>query len=306
MTAKQINEQLIKDVETAVNNVANAYNGAFKIKKSDEGTDRVSNFTLRLTSNEWNKDAQIKFSIDRQSEYVGDANDPIYYAACEMGMRVNLYDGFVGTKHSIELSGKPTKENIGKFIEEIFLPTSIEILKFVKANKRKYPSIIVKKLRDFYRDMWKGTIKKVPTEEQISQMFFEDKTNESILETKTKQITENMQSYNIDYALNNYLEDVLTKISNFKKNTFFILSLGERSSFYSIKDFVVQAFGKDALNKKPGTYRYFILFKNMNKNEILDKLNKLEMFDGYWKDDEVAEFDRNGTKYYITRIAFED
>lgn len=306
MTAKQINEQLIKDVETAVNNVANAYNGAFKIKKSDEGTDRVSNFTLCLTSSEWNKDAQIKFSIDRPSEYVGDANDPIYYAACEMGMRVNFYDGFVGIKHSIELSGKPTSENIGKFIEEIFLPTSIEILKFAKANKRKHPSIIVKKLRDFYRDMWKGTIKKVPTEEQISQMFFEDKTNESILETKTKQITENMQSYNIDYALNNYLEDVLTKISNFKKNTFFILSLGERSSFYSIKDFVVQAFGKDALNKKPGTYRYFILFKNMNKNEILDKLNKLEMFGGYWKDDEVAEFDRNGTKYYITRIAFED
>jgi len=64
MTNKQINEQLIKDVETAVNNVANAYNGAFKIKKSDEGTDRVSNFTLCLTSSEWNKDAQIKFSID--------------------------------------------------------------------------------------------------------------------------------------------------------------------------------------------------------------------------------------------------
>lgn len=179
MTAKQINEQLIKDVETAVNNVANAYNGAFKIKKSDEGTDRVSNFTLRLTSSEWNKDAQIKFSIDRPSEYVGDANDPIYYAACEMGMRVNLYDGFVGTKHSIELSGKPTKEKVGKFIEEIFLPTSIEILKFAKANKRKYPSVAVKKLKDFYKDMWKGTIKKVPTEEQIEQLFTNEQTNES-------------------------------------------------------------------------------------------------------------------------------
>lgn len=304
MTDKQINEQLIKDVETAVNNVANAYNGTFKIKKSDEGTDRVSNFTLRLTSNEWNKDAQIKFSIDRPSEYVGDANDPTYYAACDMGMRVNLYDGFVGTKHSIDIMGKPSKEKVGKFVEEIFLPTSIEILKFAKANKRKYPSVIVKKLKDFYKDMWKGTIKKVPTEEQISQLFFDEKKNESNLETK--QITETMQSYNIDYALNNYLEDVLTKVSNFKKNTFFILSLGEESSFHSIKDFVVQAFGKDALNKKPGTYRYFILFKNMNKKEILDKLNKLEMFGGYWKDDEVAEFDRKGTKYYITRIAFED
>lgn len=312
MTDKQINKQLIKDVETAVNNVANAYNGAFKIKKSDEGTDRVSNFTLRLTSSEWNKDAQIKFSIDRPSEYVGDADDPTYYAACEMGMRVNFYDGFVGTKHSIDMFGKPSKEKVGKFIETLFLPTSIEILKFAKANKKeinkKLPGAewtrFKMRLRDFYRDMWKGTIKKVPTEEQISQLFFEDKTNESNLETK--QITETMQSYNIDYALNNYLEDVLTKISNFKKNTFFILSLGERSSFYSIKDFVVQVFGKDALDKKPGTYRYFILFKNMNKNEILDKLNKLEMFGGYWKDDEVAEFDRKGTKYYITRIAFED
>lgn len=182
MTQEQINEQLIKDVETAVNNVANVYNGTFKIKKSDEGTDRVSNFTLRLTSSEWNKDAQIKFSIDRLSKYVGDANDPIYYAACDMGMRVNFYDGFVGTKHSIELSGKQKKENVGKFIETLFLPTSIEILKFAKANKRKYPSIIVKKLKDFYRDMWKGTIKKVPTEEQIADLF--DKTNESIDESE--------------------------------------------------------------------------------------------------------------------------
>lgn len=314
MTDKQINQQLIKDVETAVNNVANAYNGAFKIKKSDEGTDRISNFTLRLSSKDWEKNSAIKFSIDKPSEYLGDPDDPTYYAACEMGMRINDYDGFVGTKHSIDMFGKSSKESVGKFIETLFLPTSIEILKFAKAKraeiKKKLPGAewtkFKMRLRDFYRDMWNGTIKKVPTEEQISQLFFEDKTNESILEIKTKKITETMQIYNIDYALNNYLEDVLTKVSGFKKNTFFILSLSEESSFHSVKDFVVQAFGKDALDKKPGAYRYFILFKNMDKKEILEKLNKLEMFGGIWTDDEVAEFDRKGTKYYITRIVFED
>ena len=211
--------------------------------------------------------------------------------------------------------GKPSKENVGKFIETLFLPTSIEILKFAKTNKKeiskKLPGAewtkFKTRLRDFYRDMWKGTIKKVPTEEQISQLFFDDKIDESTFKKReSKQIIGTMQSYNIDYALNNYLEDVLIKVSGFKKNTFFILSLGEESSFHSVKDFVVQAFGKDALNKKPGTHRYFILFKNMDKKEILDKLNKLEMFGEYWKDDEVAEFDRKGTKYYITRIAFED
>ena len=312
MTSKQINQQLIKDVETAVNNVANAYNGAFKIKKSDEGTDRVSNFTLRLTSSEWNKDAQIKFSIDKPSEYVGDADDPTYYAACEMGMRVNFYDGFVGTKHSIDIMGRPSKEKVGKFIETLFLPTSIEILKFAKTNKKeinkKLPGAEWTKfkirLRDFYRDMWKGTIKKVPTEEQISQLFFADKTNESILETK--QITENMKSYSIDYALNNYLDDVMMEIAEFKRNTFFVLSLGSETLLHSIKDFAMKTFGKEAFAKKPGKYNYFILFKNMDKKEILDKLNKLEMFGEYWKDDEVYEFDRKGVKYYMTRIVFED
>lgn len=314
MTDKQINKQLIKDVETAVNNVANAYNGAFKIKKSDEGTDRVSNFTLRLSSKDWEKYSAIKFSIDKPSEYLGEPDDPTYYAACEMGMRINEYDGFVGTKHSIDMFGKPEKEKVGKFIETLFLPTSIEILKFAKAKraeiKKKLPGAewtkFMMRLRDFYRDMWKGTIKKVPTEEQISQLFFEDKTNESILETETKQITETMKSYHIDYALDNYLNDVMMEIAGFKRNTFFVLSLGSDTLLHSIKDFAIQAFGKEALEKKPGRYNFFILFKNMDKKEIVDKLNKLEMFGEYWKDDEVVEFNRKGVIYYMTRITFED
>ena len=315
MTDKQINKQLIKDVETAVNNVANAYNGEFKIKKSDEGTDRISNFTLRLSSKDWQKDSAIKFSIDKPSEYLGEPDDPTYYAACEMGMRINDYDGFVGTKHSIDMFGKPEKENVGKFIETLFLPTSIEILKFAKAKraeiKKKLPGAewtkFKMRLRDFYRDMWKGTIKKVPTEEQISQLFFEDKTDESILETETKQITETMKSYNIDYALDNYLNDVLMGPAGFKRNTFFVLSLGSDTTLlHSIKDFAIQSFGKEALEKKPGRYNFFILFKNMDKKEIVDKLNKLEMFGEYWKDDEVVEFNRKGVVYYMTRITFED
>lgn len=232
MTSKQINKQLIKEVETAVNNVANVYNGAFKIKKSDEGTDRVSNFTLRLTSNEWNKDAQIKFSIDRPSEYVGDADDPTYYAACEMGMRVNLYDGFAGTKHSIDILGRPSKEKVGKFVEDLFLPTSIEILKFAKANKKeiskKLPGAewtkFKMRLRDFYRDMWKGTIKKVPTEEQISQLFFENKTNESISETpkqtmKTQDVKNELVKQVVKAALQNKFKVTIANIrgENFVK-----------------------------------------------------------------------------------------
>ena len=176
MTSKQINEQLIKDVETAVNNVANAYNGAFKIKKSDEGTDRVSNFTLRLTSSKWNKDAQIKFSIDRPSEYVGDANDPMYFACCEMGILLDRFgfDGFAGAKYSYDMFGKK-RPSVGKFVEELFLPTAIEILNFQKTKKSEVNN---SKLKKFFNEMWAGTIKKVPTEEQIADLF--DKTNESI------------------------------------------------------------------------------------------------------------------------------
>ena len=217
MTSKQINEQLIKDVETAVNNVANAYNGAFKIKKSDEGTDRVSNFTLRLTSSEWNKDAQIKFSIDKPSEYLGDPDDPTYYAACTMGMRVNFYDGFVGTKHSIDMFGKLEKEKVAKFIETLFLPTSIEILKFAKANKRKYPSIILKKLKDFYRDMWKGTIKKVPTEEQIEQLFTNEQANESKLVDEAAKKPDDFIK-NIGSKYDSLTDDEKKMVKDLKKN----------------------------------------------------------------------------------------
>lgn len=302
MTQEQINEQLIKDVETAVNNVANAYNGSFKIKKSDEGTDRVSNFTLRLSSSEWNKDAQIKFSIDKPSEYVGDADDPTYYAACEMGMRVNFYDGFVGTKHSIDIMGKPSKENVGKFIEEIFLPTSIEILKFAKANKRKYPSIIVKKLKDFYRDMWNGTIKKVPTEEQISQLFFEDKTNESKLVDEAAKQESKMKPYNKTYALQEYLADELEKVS-FKRNDFVVLTLGSKSQLDSIKDAVIDALGKEAFQEKPETTTLFIFLKNMTKEEAVKGINKLEFF-GECSEEDVVEFDRKGHQYFIVKVEF--
>jgi len=302
MTSKQINEQLIKDVETAVNNVANAYNGAFKIKKSDEGTDRVSNFTLRLTSNEWNKDAQIKFSIDRPSEYVGDANDPIYYAACEMGMRVNFYDGFVGIKHSIELSGKTTNEKVGKFIEEIFLPTSIEILKFAKENKHKYPSIVVNKLKDFYKDMWKGTIKKVPTEEQIEQLFTNEQANESKLVDEAAKPGSKMKPYSKTYALQEYLADELEKVS-FKRNDFVVLTLGSKSQLDSIKDAIVDAFGKEALQEKPGTTTLFIFLKNMTKEEAVKGINKLEFF-GECSEEDVVDFDRKGHQYFIIKVEF--
>ena len=302
MTSKQINEQLIKDIETAVNNVANAYNGEFKIKKSDEGTDRVSNFTLRLTSSEWNKDAQIKFSIDRPSEYVGDANDPIYYAACEMGMRVNFYDGFVGIKHSIELSGKPTSENIGKFIEEIFLPTSIEILKFAKENKHKYPSIVVNKLKDFYKDMWKGTIKKVPTEEQIEQLFTNKQANESKLVDEAAKPGSKMKPYNKTYALQEYLADELEKVS-FKRNDFVVLTLGSKSQLDSIKDAIVDALGKEALQEKPGTTTLFIFLKNMTKEEAVKGINKLEFF-GECSEEDVVDFDRKGHQYFIIKVEF--
>ena len=115
-----------------------------------------------------------------------------------------------------------------------------------------------------------------------------------------------MKSYNIDYALDNYLNDVMMGISGFKRNTFFVLSLGSDTLLHSIKDFAIQAFGKEALDKKPGRYNFFILFKNMDKKEIVDKLNKLEMFGEYWEDDEVVEFNRKGVVYYMTRITFED
>lgn len=116
-----------------------------------------------------------------------------------------------------------------------------------------------------------------------------------------------MKTYSIDYTLHGYLEDQLEKFGAFKNGTYFVLSLGERSSFYSLKDIVIKAFGPDALQQKAGTYRYFILFKNMEKQEIIDKLNdRLDMFGEYWRDDDLAEFDRNGTKYYITKITFED
>lgn len=182
MTVKEINNALTKEVETAVNNVANAYDGAFQIKKSDEGTDRTSNFTIRLSSNDWRKSAAIKFSIDKPSDYFGEPDDPYYYASCVMGMTLDRYsgDGFVGEKHCVDYKGKFEKDKVGKFIEEVFLPSSIEILKFAKTNAKKLASAEWTKfrmrLRDFYRDMWKGTIEKVPTEEQISQLFF-DKSN---------------------------------------------------------------------------------------------------------------------------------
>lgn len=302
MTQEQINEQLIKDVETAVNNVVNAYNGSFKIKKSDEGTDRVSNFTLRLSSSEWNKDAQIKFSIDKPSEYVGDADDPTYYAACEMGMRVNFYDGFVGTKHSIDIMGKPSKENVGKFIEEIFLPTSIEILKFAKANKRKYPSIIVKKLKDFYKDMWKGTIKKVPTEEQIEQLFTNEQTNESKLVDEAAKPESKMKPYNKTYALQEYLAEELEKVS-FKRNDFVVLTLGSKSQLDSIKDAVIDALGKEALQEKPGITTLFILLKNMTKEEAVKGINKLEFF-GECSEEDIVEFNRKDHQYFIVKVEF--
>lgn len=300
-TKKEINDKLIKDVVSAIKGAMNDPElGSFKIKQSDEGTDRVANLTLRLTSNEWNKDAQIRFSIDKPSEYIGDASDPIYYAACEMSVRTGLYDSFVGTKHSTDMSGKPAKVDVGRFIEDIFLPTSIKILKFAKANKRNYPRIDFKKFKEFFNGMfYKNTVTTVPSDDQISQLFISKQSNESILKEGDK----HMKDYSIDYTLHNYLEDLLSD-ANFEKNTYFVLSLGERSSFYSVKEFVLQAFGKDALTEKPGTYHYFIMFKNMDKKEILDKLNTIEEFGEYFTDDEVKEFDRNGYKYFITRIEF--
>ena len=171
MTNKEINDKLIKDVKNAVNKVAAAYNRIFDIEETDLGTDRVSDFTLILTSKEWGRDAQIKFSVYRPSEYISDPSDPVYYASCRMGMRINFRDGFAGEMHSVDIFKRPKGEKVGDFIEKVFLPTSIEILKFAQANKRKYPSIVNKKLKDFYRDMWKGAVKKVPSEEQISQLF---------------------------------------------------------------------------------------------------------------------------------------
>ena len=115
-----------------------------------------------------------------------------------------------------------------------------------------------------------------------------------------------MKTYNTDYALHDFLEEVFTKYGGFQENTVFILSLGEESSFYSVKDFVLKTYGPDALDKKPGTYRYFILFKMMDKDEIIKKLNRLYMFGEVWNDEDIVEYDRNGVVYYMTRIAFED
>lgn len=302
---RQISDQLIKDVESAIRNVMNDPElGPFKVKQSDKGTDRVANMTLRLTSKDWNKDAQIRFSIDMPSEYVGDANDPIYYAACEMAVRTSLYDSFVGTKHSIDMSGKPARVDVGRFIEDLFLPTAIKILKFAKANKRNYPSIDLKKFKEFFKGMfYSNAITAVPSYDQISQLFIGKQSNESILKEESNK---SMKTYNTDYALNNYVESLMDK-SGFKGNSYFVLSLGERSSFYSLKDFVIKVYGNDALDVKPGIHRYFILFKNMDKKEIVDKMNiGLDMFGSYWEEDDIKEFNRNGTIYYITRLVFED
>ena len=304
-TKKEINDKLINDVVSAIKGAMNDPElGPFNVKQSDEGTDRVANLTLRLTSKDWNKDAQIRFSIDKPSEYIGDASDPIYYAACEMSVRTGLYDSFVGTKHSIDMSGKPSKVDIGRFIEDIFLPTAIKILKFAKVNKRNYPRIDFKKFKEFFNGMfYKNAVTTVPSDDQISQLFISKQSNESILKEEN---IESMKTYSIDYALNNYVESLMDK-SGFKGNSYFILSLGERSSFHSLKDFVIKAYGSDALDVKPGTYRDFILFKNMDKKEIVDKMNTgLDMFGEYWTEDDIKEFDRNGTIYYIARLAFED
>ena len=144
-------------------------------------------------------------------------------------------------------------------------------------------------------DDWKNSLK-------IAKFRDISSRNESILKETNG---ESIKTYSIDYTLNNYIESLMDK-SGFKRNSYFVLSLGERSSFYSFKNFIIQAYGKNALDKKPGTYCYFIFFKGMNKEEIIDKLNKLEMFGEYWREDDIVEFDRNGTIYYITRLVFED
>ena len=186
MTQEQINEALIKEVKTAVNNVANAYEGLFQIKEDDEGSDRVSNCTLRLTSKDWKKGSQIKFSMDKYSEYLGEPNDPMYFACCEMGVLLDRlgFDGFAGAKYSYDMFGKK-RPSVGKFVEELFLPTAIEILNFQKSKKSEVNN---SKLKKFFNEMWAGTIKKVPTEEQIADLF--DKTNESIDESEESETYE--------------------------------------------------------------------------------------------------------------------
>ena len=116
-------------------------------------------------------------------------------------------------------------------------------------------------------------------------------------------------SYPISYALNKYLESMLLdpNYGNFDRKKVFVLSLDEeKSTFNSLKMEIVKALGKDALKKKSGTFHYFILFKQMDKNEILEKLQDFPDIGSTWNEEEVVEYDRNGTKYYITKFEFED
>ena len=179
MTDKQINNQLIRDVKTAIGNVSKKYKGVFQVKQDDEGTDRISNVTFILKSSDWPKESKIKFSIDRPSDYLGEPDDPSYFACCEMGLTFDRYGtvAFAGTKYSFSVIIGRKLADVGKFVEDLFLPTSIEILKFAKTNSRKY-RIDYSKFKKFFNEMWSGRVNEVPSQEEIASQLFKSSSEE--------------------------------------------------------------------------------------------------------------------------------
>lgn len=173
---KKVSEDLIKDVKSAVEAVAKKYDHLFEVKETDEGTDRVSNCTLTLTSKKWKKGSAIKFSVDRYSEYLGEPDDPSYFGRCDMGILLdkNNMEGWAGSKYKYNTFSRK-EYNVGKFIKEIFLPISIEILNYQKEHK----TINMMAFRDTYKAMWKEMITKTPSKEKIYSLLGDKELYES-------------------------------------------------------------------------------------------------------------------------------
>ena len=305
--AEKINEDIIAEVKTAINNAKNAYDGAFDVKEEENGTDRMSTASFVLTSKNWKRDSRMKISVDRISEYISDPNDPWYWSKIKAGVLLDRYGfiGFVGSKSALKDLKNFEPNKIKDFLENLFIPTSIKILEAYKTKKAN--KVIMQNLRDLYTDIFEGTMEKVPTEEQISQLFIQDKANNS--QAVNESGIPSSHSYPTEYALKKYLETLLTdeKHGDFERNNVFVLSLDpEKSTFNSFKEEVTKVLGKDALKKKSGTFRYFILFKNMEKEDILRKLKDFPNTGDTWDESEIVETDRSGRKYYIVKFEFSD
>jgi len=107
-------------------------------------------------------------------------------------------------------------------------------------------------------------------------------------------------------VLHKIVEDTLKEEAGFKKEDFFVLALGERSGFKTLKEYLKDIAGEDFLKAPSGTYRFFVLFRHLEKKDILDKLNSKadDTLFGNFTDKDIVEYKRESGTYYIVKVDF--